>query len=76
MFKRYNERAAHRNAACLEQAVQRDFWFSNALDRLRQPRGRTNEEPANEASAPEPDVSPPPLPSKPKPIPTPVQIQD
>ena len=81
-FQMYHERQQQHNAARMEQAVRREFWFSSAMDKLRQPRGRANEE--NEItssqlpnpSAPKPVTPPPPLPSKPKPIPAPIPLQD
>ena len=60
-----------RNAQQLQNCVQRDFWFQTALDRLRAPRGQTNQEPAEEPTAPtRQSPAAPPLPLKNlKPIP-------
>ena len=60
-FQRYHERQQQHNAASMEQAVRREFWFSSAMDKLRQPRGRANEE--NEITS-----SQLPNPSAPKPV--------
>ena len=84
-FTRYHERKTQQNASRLEQAVRREFWFSNALDRLRQPKERsTNDEnfseitpsPMPKPTAPGSATPPPRLPAKPKSKPVPIPTLD